>query len=372
MGSLGISMKRCNALAGFAVLVVLVAGCAKQAVSQTPVAAPACAVLDPDIGAQYIGECRDGLANGQGIGTGRDHYEGRFQDGLPHGEGRYAWGPTSEWPTQVYAGYHLRGNRTGFGVLSGDASLPQSAFIKDIGALENDRFVARGLLLDGALVTPCASVKECGSFLIVVDVDRIMPPDTGVHLTQNATWRLLTQILHNYDQMQANLSGCVAVEVLQAYAGRHPSHAVMDVGEIKVLLRSLEDRPVMLATFLECFKLTKLGGFRSDHSDQPYQPISLEELIPEINHLRVESRVSVTGTGKFKDGQFVLAATHGPGLPVQLGGLQVENTKPEPPGPACATQAARECQLTVQGVIQYVEGQKALVAEHLVDVGFVP
>ncbi|MDZ7607199.1 MAG: hypothetical protein U5K79_16780 [Cyclobacteriaceae bacterium] len=37
------------------------------------------------------GECKKGLANGQGNAKGTDEYEGQFKDGLPHGTGTYIW-----------------------------------------------------------------------------------------------------------------------------------------------------------------------------------------------------------------------------------------------------------------------------------------
>lgn len=46
-----------------------------------------CKVLKADIAGEYTGECKKGLANGQGISKGENAYEGKFKKGLPNGEG---------------------------------------------------------------------------------------------------------------------------------------------------------------------------------------------------------------------------------------------------------------------------------------------
>ncbi|MFO7827219.1 MAG: MORN repeat-containing protein [Bacteroidales bacterium] len=50
-----------------------------------------CKVLVKEISDFYSGECKDGLANGEGIAKGIDTYEGKFKNGLPHGKGKYVW-----------------------------------------------------------------------------------------------------------------------------------------------------------------------------------------------------------------------------------------------------------------------------------------
>lgn len=46
-----------------------------------------CKVLKPDIAGEYSGECKNGLASGQGISKGENIYEGKFKKGLPNGKG---------------------------------------------------------------------------------------------------------------------------------------------------------------------------------------------------------------------------------------------------------------------------------------------
>jgi hypothetical protein len=50
-----------------------------------------CKVLMPAISGTYSGECKKGLANGNGVAQGTDHYEGHFSKGLPDGQGTYTW-----------------------------------------------------------------------------------------------------------------------------------------------------------------------------------------------------------------------------------------------------------------------------------------
>jgi len=48
-----------------------------------------CKVLKPEIATSYSGECKKGLANGNGIAIGTDKYLGKFKNGLPQGIGSY-------------------------------------------------------------------------------------------------------------------------------------------------------------------------------------------------------------------------------------------------------------------------------------------
>lgn len=47
-----------------------------------------CKVLLKELDSVYIGECRNGLADGLGEAWGAFHYKGKFVKGYPHGEGR--------------------------------------------------------------------------------------------------------------------------------------------------------------------------------------------------------------------------------------------------------------------------------------------
>jgi hypothetical protein len=75
-----------------------------------------CLVKLPQISGQYSGECRKGLAHGQGLSRGIDTYEGDFFKGLPNGKGKYTWANGS-----YYDGDWKNGVREGIGrMVSGD------------------------------------------------------------------------------------------------------------------------------------------------------------------------------------------------------------------------------------------------------------
>jgi hypothetical protein len=69
-----------------------------------------CKVMMPSISGTYTGECRKGLAHGQGTSEGTDRYSGGFRNGLPHGTGTYTWADGS-----VYEGRWNNGQKNGEG-----------------------------------------------------------------------------------------------------------------------------------------------------------------------------------------------------------------------------------------------------------------
>lgn len=72
-----------------------------------------CTVLMESIGERYNGECKKGLAHGDGEAWGIDHYLGAFKKGLPHGKGTYEYADGS-----VYEGLWSKGQRHGSGKLT--------------------------------------------------------------------------------------------------------------------------------------------------------------------------------------------------------------------------------------------------------------
>jgi hypothetical protein len=61
-----------------------------------------CTVRVFNLGVSYKGECKNGLADGQGEATGIHRYKGAFKNGMPNGYGTYYYND-STW----YAGYFL-------------------------------------------------------------------------------------------------------------------------------------------------------------------------------------------------------------------------------------------------------------------------
>ncbi len=72
-----------------------------------------CDVLLEAIKGTYEGDCRKGLAHGEGKAVGTDTYEGEFKKGLPHGEGTYTWASGD-----VFVGEFNKGLKEGEGVLT--------------------------------------------------------------------------------------------------------------------------------------------------------------------------------------------------------------------------------------------------------------
>jgi len=69
-----------------------------------------CKVLMPSISGKYTGECKKGLAHGQGTSQGIDLYTGSFRFGLPQGIGTYTWADGS-----IFEGHWSKGMKDGGG-----------------------------------------------------------------------------------------------------------------------------------------------------------------------------------------------------------------------------------------------------------------
>lgn len=81
----------------------------------------ACEVKLEAISGQYEGDCKKGLAHGEGEASGVDSYKGEFKKGLPHGAGTYRWSNGD-----VYEGAFKGGQKDGEGKLvhaNGDPTL---------------------------------------------------------------------------------------------------------------------------------------------------------------------------------------------------------------------------------------------------------
>jgi hypothetical protein len=80
-----------------------------------------CKVLMAAISGTYSGDCKKGLADGNGVAQGTDHYQGHFTKGLPDGKGIYTWANGS-----YFQGQWVKGLKNGLGKmvyrsLSGDS-----------------------------------------------------------------------------------------------------------------------------------------------------------------------------------------------------------------------------------------------------------
>jgi hypothetical protein len=71
-----------------------------------------CKVLLDALAGQYEGDCKKGLANGEGRAVGTDTYEGAFKKGFPDGKGTYTWSNGD-----VFVGTFKKGMKEGDGKL---------------------------------------------------------------------------------------------------------------------------------------------------------------------------------------------------------------------------------------------------------------
>ena len=94
-----------------------------------------CKVLKPEIATSYSGDCKKGLANGNGTAVGTDKYEGKFKDGLPQGDGTYHYANGD-----VYIGDFKEGMRSGNGKFTFKFMGRDSTFV---GIWKNDKFVKK-------------------------------------------------------------------------------------------------------------------------------------------------------------------------------------------------------------------------------------
>jgi hypothetical protein len=69
-----------------------------------------CKVLLPALQGTYQGDCKRGLAHGDGYAVGKDKYKGHFKKGYPDGMGTYVWADGS-----IYTGAWKMGKREGEG-----------------------------------------------------------------------------------------------------------------------------------------------------------------------------------------------------------------------------------------------------------------
>lgn len=69
-----------------------------------------CIVNVDSLKGEYVGGCKNGKANGNGIANGVDSYTGNFKDGYPGGYGKYTW-RNGSW----YEGYWKNGLFDGMG-----------------------------------------------------------------------------------------------------------------------------------------------------------------------------------------------------------------------------------------------------------------
>ncbi|MFT7034630.1 MAG: hypothetical protein ACJA2S_003147 [Cyclobacteriaceae bacterium] len=98
-----------------------------------PISDDNCKVLLPNLSGSYEGDCKNGMAHGNGKAIGIDTYEGKFKKSLPEGEGTYTWenGDTSigEW---------IKGLQNGLGKFKTSIDGEDTVYV---GSWSKDKFV---------------------------------------------------------------------------------------------------------------------------------------------------------------------------------------------------------------------------------------
>jgi len=128
-----------------------------------------CKVLVKELQGQYNGECKKGLANGEGRAKGEDEYAGSFKKGYPNGFGIYTYANGS-----VYIGNYNKGLKDGYGYLKK---------INESGAVQKDYglWLADSLIIDND-VKALYKVKERKGVKVI---DPKLTKDEGL---ENQVW----------------------------------------------------------------------------------------------------------------------------------------------------------------------------------------
>jgi len=94
-----------------------------------------CKVLKKELQGTYTGDCKKGLANGNGKAVGTDTYQGHFKKGLPDGVGTYTWASGAQ-----YKGEWRKGKQNGKG--SYTLTHNDSSIVKN-GYWENGKYIGK-------------------------------------------------------------------------------------------------------------------------------------------------------------------------------------------------------------------------------------
>ncbi|MEP5612945.1 MAG: hypothetical protein ABJP45_11880 [Cyclobacteriaceae bacterium] len=96
--------------------------------------------------AQYEGECKKGLADGDGKTIGKDYYVGQFKKGKPHGDGKFTWENGN-----FYDGKWKKGLKNGLGKLVLRRELMGDSTI--VGVWKNDAYVGEEEIADWKVIS---------------------------------------------------------------------------------------------------------------------------------------------------------------------------------------------------------------------------
>lgn len=131
-----------------------------------------CKVLVDALNGTYSGACKDGKAEGKGLATGTDSYEGIFVKGFPEGLGKYIWKDG-----HYYLGSFKKGKLEGAGKMYYEAANGQDSII--VGFWKKDKYT-------GEYESPY-EVKNKTTHITKIDARLERRTDKGIiNITSNA------------------------------------------------------------------------------------------------------------------------------------------------------------------------------------------
>lgn len=207
-----------------------------------------CYVLDVDLSDSYSGECLVGVASGHGLARGRDEYVGQFANGHLHGFGKYKWGANSKWATEEYVGWHYKGKRTGFGLISVDglSSHPALEPLKKSGSKIGGRYFASGYFKNGELIKHCVLESVCltgfPSFDFTPVADAIKYGASSLSLDD--VRRLISMSVYRQRDESSTQNECLIDELINENLGPTVGKRSLEKKELTLLLERLNNKSI--------------------------------------------------------------------------------------------------------------------------------
>lgn len=158
-----------------------------------PISDDNCKVLLPNLSGSYEGNCKNGIAHGNGKAVGIDTYEGKFKKGLPDGKGTYIWENGDS-----YVGEWKKGLQNGLGKFKTSIDGEDTVYV---GSWEKDKFVGvktikpavtqklgidrhKFVRSDGPWNKMCLVIYQNGDYNRTVS-DLMISGDSGIQLSRD-------------------------------------------------------------------------------------------------------------------------------------------------------------------------------------------
>ena len=330
----------------YAALVVLLLGC--DSAEEKPLLSK-CKVNDADISESYSGQCKDGLAHGEGIAKGRDIYQGQFESGDAHGYGTYTWGASSEWPTERWDGFYYRGKRTGYGESSKEAGSKNSNFHKDNGVLEGGRYVIRGLWIAGELIRKCHPENECLKIIPTSNLPELREiASKSKKLTPlNKLPSIIQSTFSDFDEITAGTSQCLASALFSLFSSQYPGKNILTTSEALDVFQ-LENKRLLFSMLGNCVHSIKSGRPTTTPPIDIYQQVDIDELKGSIDNFSNE-KVKVHGIGIYIIDEFYLKRDPGDSTFIIIDPKRLEREQKISIIKECSKNMILGCPITIYG-----------------------